>query len=69
VNDLFSRTSSSSFIMAGKPAQIQAVLAGWLEQYGRDMPLAYILSLQNKTVFSVKRLEKQTESASERAAL
>ncbi|GGF76374.1 hypothetical protein GCM10010912_21860 [Paenibacillus albidus] len=46
MNEIFSRTSSAAVMMAGKPDQIQAVLAGWMAQYGRDMPLVYILSLQ-----------------------
>ena len=45
MNDLFSRTSSSAVLMVGKPEQIKAILAGWIQQYGRDMPLTYILSL------------------------
>ncbi|WP_410514727.1 hypothetical protein PaeBR_10280 [Paenibacillus sp. BR2-3] len=47
MNDIFSRTSSSAFIMAGTPNQIKAVLAQWIQQYGRDMPLAYVLSLHS----------------------
>jgi hypothetical protein len=45
MNDIFSRTSSSAMLLAGTPEQIKAVLAGLMRQYGRDMPLAYILSL------------------------
>lgn len=47
MNEVFSRTSSSAVIMVGKPEQITAILAGWIQQYGRDMPLAYILSLHD----------------------
>lgn len=39
------RTSSSAIRMVGKPEQIKAFLESWIQQYGRDMPLAYILSL------------------------
>lgn len=45
MNELLVRTSSSAVTMAGKPEQIREVLAGWMKQYGRDMPLAYILLL------------------------
>lgn len=48
MNDIFSRTSSSAVIMVGKPEQIKARLAGWIQQYGRDMPLAYILTLHDQ---------------------
>ncbi|ASA23075.1 hypothetical protein [Paenibacillus donghaensis] len=48
MNDIFKRTSSSAVLLAGKPHQIKAVLAGWIEQYGRDMPLCYILLLQDQ---------------------
>jgi hypothetical protein len=46
MNDILVRTSSSAVTMVGKPEQIRAVMAGWIKQYGRDMPLAYILLLQ-----------------------
>lgn len=45
MNDILIRTSTSAVTMVGKPEQIRAVIAGWTEQYGRDMPLAYILRL------------------------
>ena len=47
MNDLFRRTSSTALVMAGTPAQIKAELAMWMQQYGRDMPLAYVLSLHS----------------------
>lgn len=49
MNDIFIRTSSSAVIMVGKPEQIKARLAGWIQQYGRDMPLAYILTLHDQS--------------------
>ncbi|WP_155991681.1 hypothetical protein [Paenibacillus sp. FSL R7-277] len=47
MNDRLVRASSSAVTMVGKPEQIMAVMAGWMKQYGRDMPLAYILLLQS----------------------
>lgn len=38
MNEIFSRTSSSAVMMVGKPEEIKAILAGWIQQYGRDMP-------------------------------
>ncbi|MEK3684020.1 hypothetical protein [Paenibacillus sp. FSL R10-2736] len=49
MNDCLVRASSSAVIMVGKPEQIKAVMAGWMKQYGRDMPLSYILLLQAET--------------------
>lgn len=46
MNDILIRSSSSAVTMVGTPEQIKAVLAGWTRQYGRDMPLAYILRMQ-----------------------
>lgn len=46
MNDILIRTSKSAVTIIGKPDQIRAVIAGWSEKYGRDMPLAYILRLQ-----------------------
>ncbi|WP_178382797.1 hypothetical protein [Paenibacillus sp. P46E] len=46
--DILVRSSSSAVTMVGKPEQIKAVLAGWMKQYGRDMPLAYILMLHSE---------------------
>ncbi|OMC74287.1 hypothetical protein BK125_21040 [Paenibacillus odorifer] len=51
MNEIFSRTSSSAVMMVGKPEEIKAILAGWIQQYGRDMPLAYILSLHDQPQF------------------
>ncbi|QQZ60820.1 hypothetical protein JI735_30955 [Paenibacillus sonchi] len=48
MNDILVRTSSSAVTMVGKPEQIRAVMAGWIKQYGRDMPLAYILMLHSE---------------------
>ncbi|ULO09181.1 hypothetical protein H1230_10630 [Paenibacillus sp. 19GGS1-52] len=45
MKDVLRRTSSSAVTIVGKPEQIKAILAGWIQQYGRDMPLSYILSL------------------------
>ena len=45
MNDFFKRTSSSALVMVGTPVQIKAELSIWMQQYGRDMPLAYVLSL------------------------
>ena len=45
MNDILVRTSSSAVTMVGKPEQIKTLMAGWIKQYGRDMPLAYILLL------------------------
>ncbi|MNV89143.1 hypothetical protein D3C71_1834120 [compost metagenome] len=45
MNDILVRTSSSAVTMVGTPEQIRAVITGWMAQYGRDMPLAYILML------------------------
>jgi hypothetical protein len=49
MNDSLVRTSSSAVTMVGKPEQIRAVMAGWIKQYGRDMPLAYILLLHSES--------------------
>ncbi|WP_342421832.1 hypothetical protein [Paenibacillus sp. FSL E2-0178] len=49
MNDSLVRASSSAVTMVGKPEQIMAVMAGWMKQYGRDMPLSYILLLQTET--------------------
>ncbi len=49
MNDILIRTSRSAVTVAGKPEQIKAVLAGWIERYGRDMPLSYVLLLQAET--------------------
>ncbi|CQR57043.1 MULTISPECIES: hypothetical protein [Paenibacillus sonchi group] len=49
MNDILVRTSSSAVTMVGKPEQIRAVMAGWIKQYGRDMPLAYILMLHSES--------------------
>ena len=49
MNEIFSRTSSSAVTMVGKPEEIKAILTRWIEQYGRDMPLAYILSLKDQS--------------------
>ncbi|MEK3759185.1 MULTISPECIES: hypothetical protein [unclassified Paenibacillus] len=46
MNDILVQASSSAVTMVGKPEQIMAVMAGWMKQYGRDMPLSYILLLQ-----------------------
>lgn len=46
MKDILVQASSSAVTMVGKPEQIMAVMAGWMKQYGRDMPLAYILLLQ-----------------------
>lgn len=48
MNDILVRTSSSGVTMVGRPEQIMAVIAGWMKQYGRDMPLAYILLLHSE---------------------
>ncbi|MFE4711035.1 MULTISPECIES: hypothetical protein [unclassified Paenibacillus] len=48
MNKFFSRTSSAAVMMAGSPAQIKAMLAEWIDRYGRDMPLAYVLSLHDE---------------------
>ncbi|MBW4081772.1 hypothetical protein [Paenibacillus sp. S150] len=48
MNDILVRTSPSAVTMVGKPEQIRAVMAGWIKQYGRDMPLAYILLLHSE---------------------
>ncbi|WP_187355250.1 hypothetical protein ['Paenibacillus yunnanensis' Narsing Rao et al. 2020] len=39
------RSSPIALTLSGKPDQIKAVLAGWIRQYGRDMPLVYVLRL------------------------
>ncbi|WP_156417467.1 hypothetical protein [Paenibacillus etheri] len=49
MNEIFSRTSSSAVTMVGKPEEIKAILSRWIEQYGRDMPLTYILSLKDQS--------------------
>ncbi|WP_156113162.1 hypothetical protein NSQ90_21505 [Paenibacillus sp. FSL H7-0737] len=49
MNEIFSRTSSSAVTMVGKPEEIKAILTRWIEQYGRDMPLTYILSLKDQS--------------------
>ncbi|WP_339319748.1 hypothetical protein [Paenibacillus sp. FSL R10-2734] len=49
MNEIFSRTSSSAVTMVGKPEEIKAILTRWIEQYGRDMPLSYILSLKDQS--------------------
>lgn len=49
MNEIFRRTNSSAVMMIGKPEQIKAILAEWIQQYGRDMPLAYILSLHDSS--------------------
>ncbi|MEK3792544.1 hypothetical protein MKX42_12525 [Paenibacillus sp. FSL R7-0204] len=46
MNNILVQASSSAVTMVGKPEQIMAVMAGWMKQYGRDMPLSYILLLQ-----------------------
>ncbi|WP_159067778.1 hypothetical protein [Paenibacillus ihuae] len=46
MKDILIRTSTSAVTIAGKPEQIKAVIAGWTEKYGRDMPLTYVLRLQ-----------------------
>ncbi len=46
MKDILIRTSTSAVTIVGKPEQIQAVIAGWTQKYGRDMPLAYVLRLQ-----------------------
>ncbi|WNS44383.1 hypothetical protein [Paenibacillus sp. MMS20-IR301] len=43
------RVSSSAVTIVGKPEQIKGVLEGWMKQYGRDMPLSYILLLKAET--------------------
>ncbi|WP_379162053.1 hypothetical protein [Paenibacillus sp. sgz5001063] len=48
MNDILVRTSSSAVTMVGRPEHIKAVIAGWMKQYGRDMPLAYILMLHSE---------------------
>ncbi|WP_167374693.1 hypothetical protein [Paenibacillus helianthi] len=48
MNDILVHTSSSAVAMVGRPEQIKAVIAGWIQQYGRDMPLAYILLLHSE---------------------
>lgn len=64
MNELFTRTSSSAFIMVGTPNQIKAILAGWMQQYGRDMPLAYILSLHDKADSTIKDNRKSSPQRS-----
>lgn len=49
MNNILIRTSRSAVTVAGKPEQIKAVIAGWIERYGRDMPLSYVLLLQAET--------------------
>ncbi|MNC57294.1 hypothetical protein D3C75_1069450 [compost metagenome] len=46
MKNILVRTSTSAVTMVGKPEEIRAVMAGWIKQYGRDMPLAYVLRLQ-----------------------
>jgi hypothetical protein len=57
MTNVFSRTSPSAFIIAGTPAQIKAALAQCMQQYGRDMPLSYILSLNTNHTSLKKRKE------------
>lgn len=45
MNDILIRTSRTAVTMVGTPEQIREVLSRWTRQYGRDMPLAYILRL------------------------
>ncbi|WP_249899707.1 hypothetical protein [Paenibacillus sp. PK3_47] len=45
MNDILIRTSKAAVTMVGTPEQIKEVLSRWTRQYGRDMPLAYILRL------------------------
>ena len=45
MNDILIRTSKAAVTMVGTPEQIREVLASWTRQYGRDMPLAYVLQL------------------------
>lgn len=40
------QASSSAVTMVGRPEQIKSVIAGWMKQYGPDMPLSYVLLLQ-----------------------
>ncbi|MFD5020828.1 hypothetical protein [Paenibacillus sp. NPDC058367] len=49
MNEIFSRTSSSAVTMVGKPEEIKAILSRWIERYGPDMPLSYILSLKDQS--------------------
>ncbi|WP_156123833.1 hypothetical protein [Paenibacillus sp. FSL R7-0273] len=49
MNDILIRTSRSAVTAVGKPEQIKAVIAEWIERYGRDMPLSYVLLLQADT--------------------
>ncbi|SET56179.1 hypothetical protein [Paenibacillus sp. NFR01] len=37
--------SASAVVWVGTPEQIKANLSAWINRYGRDMPLSYILSL------------------------
>ncbi|MCL6606317.1 MAG: hypothetical protein K6T94_25910 [Paenibacillus sp.] len=62
MNDLFSRTSSSAIVMVGKPDQIKAKLAGWMQQYGRDMPLSYVLSLHGHPSIQTQYKEPSPET-------
>ncbi|WP_156130927.1 hypothetical protein NYE80_23880 [Paenibacillus sp. FSL H7-0357] len=52
MNDILIRTSSTAVTMVGTPEQIKAVIAGWTLQYGRDMPLSYILRLKAESRLS-----------------
>ncbi|WP_162551165.1 hypothetical protein [Paenibacillus tepidiphilus] len=45
MKDIVIRSSQIALTLSGKPDQIKAALAGWSRQYGRDMPLVYILRL------------------------
>ncbi|MEC0172953.1 hypothetical protein [Paenibacillus graminis] len=49
MNNILVHTGSSAVTMVGKPEEIRAVIAGWIKQYGRDMPLAYILMLHSES--------------------
>ncbi|MNO26801.1 hypothetical protein D3C76_166610 [compost metagenome] len=48
MKNILVRTSTSAVTMVGRPEEIRAVIAGWIKQYGRDMPLAYILMLHSE---------------------
>lgn len=48
MSDILVRTSSSAVTMVGTPEQIKALINTWIKQYGRDMPLKYILMLQSE---------------------
>jgi len=61
MNDLVSRTSPSTVVMVGKPNQIKVQLAEWMRQYGRDMPIAYVISLHNYQSLQTKYKEPSPE--------